>query len=66
MFAALGIAPSQRENLRRHLASAADKKPSVSLSWYTEVNNLEIEHELECAATCFWAQTVWIHTGQMI
>ena len=51
--------PRERVKLRRHLASAARKKPSVSLSLFLEVNNLEVEHELACAATCFGQQTVW-------
>ena len=48
---ALGKAPSQREDLRRHVASAAGKKSSLSLSLFLDVDNLEIEHELSCAAT---------------
>ena len=59
---ALGMAPSQRENLRRQMASAAEPKPSMALSLLLEINNLEVEHELACVATCFWAQAVW--TGQ--
>ena len=47
---ASGMVPSQREVLRRQLASATGKKPSVSLSLFLEVNNLVIEHELACAA----------------
>ena len=34
------------------------KKPSISLSLFLEINNLEIEHELACAATCSWARAV--------
>ena len=49
----LGMAPTRREVLRRPLVSAAGKKPSVSLSPFLEMNNLEIEHEVACAAACF-------------
>ena len=48
---------------RRQLASAAGKKPSVSLSLFLEINTLEIAHGVTCAATCFWAQGVW--TGRL-
>ena len=51
---------TQREVLRRQLSSVAGKKPSVSFSLFLETNNLEIEHELACAATCFWAEAVWM------
>ena len=61
-FKALGMAPKQRELFRRHSASAARRKPSVSLSLFPETNSLEIEHEFACAATCFRAPAVW--TGQ--
>ena len=44
-----GMAPTQREILRRHLASAAGRKPSDSLSLNLEISNLEIEHALACA-----------------
>ena len=53
-----GMASTQREVLLRHLASAAGKKPSVSLALFLEINNLDVEHELTCAAACFWAQSV--------
>ena len=51
-----------REYVRRQFAGAAGKKPSVSPSLCLDVNNLVIEHDLTCAATCFWPQAVW--TGQ--
>ena len=57
---AMGKVPAQREVLRRHLVGAAEKKPFVSLSLCLAVNQLEIEHGLACAATCFWAQAVWV------
>ena len=44
----------QRNNLRWELASAAGEKPSVSLSLFLEVDNLEIQHEPGCAATSVW------------
>ena len=50
-FKALGMAPTQRELLRRQLASAARRKPSVSLSLFPETNSLEIEHEFACASS---------------
>ena len=53
---ASGMAPTQRETLRRQLATAAGKKDSVSFSLFLELNNLGIEHELACAAACMWAQ----------
>ena len=56
------MASTQKGVLRRHVANAAREKPSISLSFFSEINNLEIEHELACAATCFWTQAVW--TGQ--
>ena len=37
------MASSQREVLRRHLASAAGKTPSVSLSLFLQINSLEVE-----------------------
>ena len=37
----------------RQLASAAGRKPSVSFPHFLEINNLEIEHKLPCAAICF-------------
>ena len=46
-----GLAPTQREMLRRQLASAAGKKPSISLSLFLKINNLETDHELACKAT---------------
>ena len=39
---------SQREKLRRKLASAVGKEPSVSLFIFVEVNNLELEHAYLC------------------
>ena len=39
-------------------SGVAGKKPSISLSLFLEINNLEIEHELACAATCSWAGAV--------
>ena len=38
---------------RRQSASTARKKPTVLLSLFWEINGLEIEHELACAASCF-------------
>ena len=49
------MAPTQRFLSREQLA----KKPSVSLSLFLEMNNLEVDHEVACAATCFWAKAVW-------
>ena len=31
----------------------------MSLSLFFERHSLEIDHEVACAATCFWAQSVW-------
>ena len=31
---------------------------------FVEIYDLEIEHELACAAACFWAQTVWTRQGE--
>ena len=55
---ALFMVPAPREVLRRQSASTAGKKPPESLSLFFEVNNLEIDHELACAATVLWAQAV--------
>ena len=57
---ASGIAPSQREVIRRQVASVAGKTHQY-LFLFFEVNNLEIEHELACVGR-FWAQAVL--TGQ--
>ena len=46
------------------MASAAGKKSSISLTLFSEVNNLELEHELTCSATCFWSEAIW--TGQVV
>ena len=43
----------------RSVPRAAGQKPSVSLSNFLEINNLEVDHGLACAAVCFWAQAVW-------
>ena len=40
----MGIAPAEGLKLRRQMAAAMRKKESVSLSLFTEVNN--VEHEL--------------------
>ena len=48
-------ARTKRLQLRRQVAATADKKGSVSLSPFMEVNNLELEEELSAMATlCGW------------
>ena len=60
------MAPSQREKLYEgHLPVLQAKKSSVSLSLFLEINNLEIEHELACAATCFGVHAVGRGNGRM-
>ena len=55
----LGMVPTQREVARRQLELAAGKKLPVSVSLFLEIDNLEIEHDLACAATRFRTQSVW-------
>ena len=58
---AVGIAPAERQTLRRQMAAAAAvKKGSVSPSLFMEVNNLEVEEELSTMATLAWADGVWL------
>ena len=40
-------------------AGGCGTRDPVSLSLFLEINNLEIEHQLVCAATFFWAQAIW-------
>ena len=55
----LGMVRFQKEMLRKQLEIAEGKKLPVSVSLFLEIDNLEIEHELACAATRFWAQAMW-------
>ena len=55
---AVGIAPRERLKLRRQMAAAAGKKSSVSLSFFMDVTNLEVEEELSTMATHAWAEVV--------
>ena len=48
---AVGIALKERLKLSRHMAAAAGKKESVSLSLFMEVKSLEVEEELSTMAT---------------
>ena len=57
---AVGVALTERLKLRRQMAAAADKKESVLLSLFFEVNDLEVEEELPTMATKAWAEGVWI------
>ena len=56
----MGVAPTERLNLRKQMAAAAGKKESVSLSLFVEVNDLEVEEELSTMASQAWAVGVWI------
>ena len=40
---AVGVAPTERHNLRRQMAAAVGKKESVSLSFFLDVKELEVE-----------------------
>ena len=42
------------------MTAAAGKKKSVSLSFFMEVNNLEVEEELSSMATLAWADRSWM------
>ena len=43
---AVGMSPTERENLRRQMAAAAGKKSTTSLSLFVETHGLEVEEEL--------------------
>ena len=55
-----GIAPTEREKLRRQMTSAAGKNNSVSLSLFLEVNDLEVEEEFSTMATQARAEGTWM------
>ena len=57
---AVGIAPTERLNLREQMAAAAGKKESASLSLFMDVNILEVEQELSTMGTLAWAENVWL------
>ena len=61
---ASGMVPTHKEVIRRPLASAAGTKPSVSLSLFLEMYDLEIEHELVCTATCCWHKQLGWGSGK--
>ena len=57
---AVGLAPRQRLTLRRQMAAAAGEKESVSLSFFMEVSNLEVEEEPFTMAALAWVEGVWL------
>ena len=56
---AVGMAPTERLQLRREMAAGAGKKSTASLSLFMEAHGLEVEEELSTVATQFWAEGVW-------
>ena len=56
----VGIAPTARLKLRRHIATAAGNKESVFLSQFTEVNDLEVVEDLFTMAKLFCMECVWM------
>ena len=44
---------------RRHMAAAAGKKSSSSLSLFMAANGLEVEEEISTMPTQHWAEGVW-------
>ena len=64
---AVGVAPTDRLNLRRQRTAAAGKKSRTSLSLFVEAFGFEVEEELPSMATQTWAEGAWIgkwHTEQ--
>ena len=55
----MGLAPRERCTLRRQMAVAAEEKESVSLSFFMEVSNLEVEEEPSQMAALAWVEGVW-------
>ena len=52
---AVGVAPTDKLQLRRQMAAAASKRESVSLSLFLEADDSEVEEELSTMATLYWA-----------
>ena len=50
---ALGVPPSERVRLRRKMREAVGKAFAVSLSFFFDVSDLEMEADLPCVATLF-------------
>ena len=57
---AVGIASTEWLKLRRQMAAAAARKESISLSPFTEVNNVAVDEEFSTTATLAWAEGVWL------
>ena len=56
---AVGMAPTERLNLRRQMAAAAGKKSATSMSLFMEASCLEEEEDLWTLAIQYWAEG-WI------
>ena len=51
---------AQREGRNtKQIAQVTSKKAPPSLSLFSEVNDLNVEHKLSIAATVFWAKNCW-------
>ena len=60
---AVGMAPTERLNLRGQMAAATGKKESTFLSLFLEVCGLEVEQELATMATQAWIEGGWTGNG---
>ena len=56
---AVGMSPTERFKLRRHMAAAAGKTSMTSFSLFLETYVLELEEELSTMATQYFAEGVW-------
>ena len=54
------MSPTERLKLWRHMAAAAGKKSTTSLSLFTDAYGIEVEEELSTMDTQYWAEEVWI------
>ena len=57
---AVGIAPTERQTLRRQMAQPQQQARRNRLSFISEVNNLEFEEEVSTMATLAGAEGVWV------
>ena len=57
---AVGMARTERVNLRKQMAAAAGKKRTTSLSLFMEAFGLDVEEELFTKVTQTWAEGVWV------